>query len=134
MTDKEKKELEVTEKKEIDTSTGEPTKQGTWYVPEVDITESDEAIILFADVPGVRSENLDIDIREGVLTLTAEVEPVPVARNLVYREYEIGGYQRRFTVSDRIDPGRIVAKLDNGVLTLTLPKAEEHKPRKIKVT
>jgi HSP20 family protein len=134
MTDKERKELEVSQKQEIDTRDGEPTRAGTWYVPQVDITQNDEAIVLYADLPGVKPEYLDIDVRDDVLTLTAEVEPLPTNRKLVWREYEVGGYQRKFTLGARIDQTKIEAALVDGVLTLTLPKAEEHKPRKITIS
>ena len=134
MTDKERKELEVSQKQEIDTREGEPTRAGTWYVPEVDITQTDEAIVLYADLPGVKPEYVDIDVRDDVLTLTAEVEPLPTNRKLVWREYEVGGYQRKFTLGERVDQTKIEAELVDGVLTLTLPKAEEHKPRKIAIS
>lgn len=134
MTKKERKELEVSQKKEIDTREGEPTRAGSWYVPEVDITQNDDAIVLYADLPGVRSENLDIDVRDDVLTLTAEVEPLQANRKMVWREYDVGGFQRRFTLGERIDQSKIEAKLVDGVLTLTLPKAEAHKPRKIQIS
>lgn len=133
MTDKEKRELEVSQKKEISPEAGEPTRQGVTFVPDVDITESDEAIVLYADLPGVRKEDLDIDVREGVLTLTATVESLPKARNLLYHEYDIDGFQRRFTLGNRIDQERITANMNNGVLTLFLPKMEQHQARKIEV-
>lgn len=133
MTEKEKKELELIEKKEIEAQRGEPTREGVLFVPYVDIAESDEAITLYADLPGVKSENLDIDIRDGVLTLTATVPTAEKHHRLIHKEYEIGGYQRRFTLGERIDTGKINAKFNNGVLTLNLPKAEEAKPRKIKI-
>lgn len=134
MTKEQKKELEVSKKKEIEKSQGEPIKEGLMYVPQVDIAESDNAITLYADLPGVVSENVDIDVREGVLTLTANVLSQRENQRLVHGEYEIGGYQRRFTLSERIDVEKINAKMTNGELTLILPKAEKAKPRKIEVT
>jgi HSP20 family protein len=133
MTDKEKKELEVNRKKEIDASQAEPTREGVTFVPEVDIREDDDGITLLADLPGVRKEDVEIDVREGVLTLTATVEPSPQNRNLIFQEYEIGGFQRRFNLGERIDVEKIGASFDNGVLNLFLPKAAEHKPRKIEI-
>ena len=134
MATKETKELEVAEKKTIETSAGEPTRQGVMYTPQVDITEDPEAITVFADLPVGKREILTIDVREGILTLTATVDPLPDKWQSVFREYEVGGYERRFTLSDRIDTEKINARLENGVLALVLPKAEAQKPRKIKVT
>ncbi len=133
MTKKDKKELEVSKKKEIEKNQGEPTREGVMYVPEVDIAENEEAITLYADLPGVHPGGVDIDVREGVLTLTAKVDSRKEEDKLVYREYDIGGYQRRFTLGERIDVEKISAKMNNGELTLVLPKAENLKPRKIQV-
>jgi len=131
---KEKKELEVTEKKTIEPASGEPTRQGVMYTPQVDIVENPDAITVYADLPGVKKESLTIDVREGVLSLTATVDELPNHWEPIFREYQVGGYERRFSVSDRIDTEKINANLTNGVLTLVLPKAEAQKPRKIKVT
>jgi HSP20 family protein len=133
MTEKEKKELEVSKKKEVEKTGSELTREGAWFVPDVDIVEKQDAITLYADLPGTTKENVDIDVREGVLTLTAKVEPVEKNHEVVYREYDIGGYSRRFTLGERIDPDKISAKLDNGVLTLVLSKTEAHKPRKVEI-
>jgi len=68
-----------------------------------------------------------------VLTLTAKVEAPPSHHRAVYQEYEVGGFQRRFTVGERVDVSKIEANLKHGVLSLFLPRAEEHKPRKIEI-
>jgi len=128
-----KKSLEVSKKKSISTGGGEPIHQDVRFVPDCDVLENDEAIILVADLPGVRPENLDVDVREGVLTLTAKVDPLPEQWRPVYEEYDIGGYQRSFTLGEKIDVQKISARLKNGVLTLTLPKQEMHRTRKIEV-
>lgn len=133
MTSKEKKELEVSRKK-IEKTQGEPTREGVNFVPDVDIIETSEAIVLRADLPGVEKQNLDIDVHEGILSLTGTVESPPAHYNTTYQEYEIGGFSRRFTLGNQIDQQKIDAKLDNGVLTLTLPKAEAAKPRKIEIS
>ncbi len=134
MTDIEKRDLEVSKKQEIKKASGEPTREGVTFVPEVDISESEAGLVLYADMPGVTKDNLDIDIREGVLTVTGTVEPERDNLRLVHGEYEIGGFQRRFTLGEKIDQEKIEAKLENGVLQLTLPKAEAHKPRKITIS
>jgi len=134
MTKKEKKELEVSKKKTIEQADGEPTREGVTYVPEVDIIEDKDAIVLRADLPGVKKENLRIDVNDGILTLVGTLDPVPSHLNPIYQEYEAGGFSRRFTLGEKIDQEKISAKLDNGVLKLVLPKAEAHKPRKIQIS
>lgn len=134
MTDKEKKELQVAEKQAIEKQDGEPTREGLMWVPQVDIVEESEAITLRADLPGVKRDNVDIDVREGVLTLSASVGPTPENWQPVYAEYQVGGYSRRFSLGEQIDQSKIAASMDNGVLTLVLPKAEAAKPRKIAIT
>lgn len=133
MTDKEKKELQVAEKQAIQKSEGEPTREGLMWVPQVDIIESRDAITLRADLPGASKENVDIDVREGVLSLSAALGPTPKNWTPIYSEYQIGGYSRRFSLGEQIDQSKITADMENGVLTLVLPKAEAHKPRKIEI-
>lgn len=125
--------MEVKEKKEIDSAEGEPTKKGLYFTPAVDIFETEDTVTLQADVPGATKEGLDIDLREGILTITADVgEPESKGRT-VYREYQVGGFTRRFQMGKDIDQKKITAELENGVLTVNLPKAEQLKPRKIEV-
>lgn len=134
MTDKEKKELQVADKQAIEVREGEPTREGLMWVPQVDILEGKDAIMLRADLPGVRKENVDIDVREGVLSLVAKADAVPTNWRPVYGEYEVGGYTRRFALGEQVDQSKIEASMENGVLTLTLPKAEAHRPRKVKIS
>ncbi len=129
-----KKEMEVKEKKAIDSTEGEPTKKGIYFTPPVDIFETEEAITLLADVPGAAKEGLDIDLREGVLTITADVEEPEQKGEPVYKEYDVGGFTRRFQIGKEIDQEKITAELESGVLTVHLPKAESLKPRKIPVS
>jgi len=134
MMTREKRDLEVRGKQMVERATGEPTREGHWYIPEVDINEGDQNITVYSDLPGVRPEDVDVDVREGILTLTANVEPMPTNMRLIHQEYEVGGYQRRFNLGERVDQAKIEARFDNGVLKLTLPKVEAHKPRKIKIS
>lgn len=126
-------DLEVSEKKTIAQSAGEPTREGLSFVPDVDIYESAEAITLCADVPGATKDNIGIDVREGVLTLSASVAQTAQSWRPVHREYEVGGFSRRFTLGHEVDVEQIAARLEAGVLAVTLPKAEAHKPRKIEI-
>lgn len=127
------KDLEVAEKKTVEKADGEPTREGLVYMPNVDIIEDKESITLYADLPGVKKDDVDIDVREGILSLTATVATAQNNWTPVYREFETGGFSRRFSLSEVIDTERINAKLENGVLTLVLPKMEQHKPRRIQI-
>lgn len=112
----------------------EHTKTGPTFVPEVDIFETEKELTLIADMPGVKPENLDIDLRENTLTLYGNVDrPEGEGEVDVYREYYTGKYYRQFSLSEVIDQEKIDAKLNNGVLRLTLPKIEKATPRKIEV-
>ena len=134
MTEEQKKDLEVTMKKAIEARDGEPTREGLMYQPHVDIIDETEAITLFADLPGVNRDDVDIDVREGVLTLTAPVSPTLDNWQPLLKEYELGGFSRRFSLSEKIDTDKISAKIEHGVLTLKLPKMEAHQPRKIAIS
>lgn len=112
----------------------EQTRTGPVYSPAVDIFESDAAITVLADLPGVKAADLKIDLRDNVLTLTASVEaPEGPKEVTVLREYETGTYYRQFTLAETIDQGKIDANLVDGVLRLELPKVERAKPRQITV-
>jgi len=132
MSDNTRKELQKTEPHEV--AKAEATRPGVVYTPAVDIFETPDALTLLADMPGVRANNLKIDLRDGVLTLSGVVEPRPHAgTESLFVEWEPGSYYRQFTVSDVIDQSRIEAKLTDGVLRLHLPKVEAVKPRQITV-
>jgi HSP20 family protein len=115
-------------------SAPEQTRTGPVYSPAVDIFENDNAITLLADMPGVKAADLDIDLRENVLTLTGRVSsPGTAKESMVLREYRAGTYFRQFTLSETIDQPRIDAQLNDGVLRLELPKVERARPRQITV-
>jgi HSP20 family molecular chaperone IbpA len=133
MKDKDTKELQVKPKQEV-TTPAEQTRPGVVFTPSVDIFETDRELTLLADLPGVIADNLTIDLRENTLTLTGDVESaVGTDEEGLFIEYEIGKYYRQFSLSSVIDQSKIDAKLNDGVLRLTLPKVEEAKPRQIKV-
>jgi HSP20 family protein len=101
--------------------------------PPVDIFELDNGLAVVADMPGVDREQVDIRVENDVLTIEAEVTP-PVQGDLVYREFALANYHRQFRLSNKVDTEKIHAELKNGVLTIHLPKAEAHLPRRIEVT
>lgn len=133
MTNSESKEIQVKPKQEV-TTASEQTRPGLVFTPSVDIFETEHEISLLADLPGVTSDGLTIDLRENTLTLTGEVKPFEGANEEdILIEYEIGKYYRQFTLSSVIDQSKIDAKLADGVLRLSLPKIEAATPRKIEV-
>jgi HSP20 family protein len=112
----------------------EQTRPGPVYSPSVDIFENDRAITVLADMPGVKAEDLKIDLRESVLTLTGRVTPPEGGKESdVLREYRAGTFFRQFTLAETIDQGKIDAQLTDGVLRLELPKVERARPRQITV-
>lgn len=108
----------------------EPT---AYYTPLVDIVETGDAFIFQADLPGVRGEDLDIQFDNGTLTIDAKVRPRRQGGSYLWREYGVGHFHRSFSLSSPIDVDRIKAELANGELTLTVPKHESARPRKIEV-
>ena len=107
---------------------------GLVFTPTVDIFETDKEVTLLADLPGVKADNLNIDLRENVLTLVGDVQaPEGASEADVTREYRTGKYYRQFNLSEMIDQGKIDAELKDGVLRLRLPKVEAAQPRQITV-
>jgi len=128
------KEIKVKEKQEV-TTPAEQTIAGLVFTPEVDIFETDKAITLLADMPGVKPEKLNIDLRDNILTITGDVDRLQTAdEELLVMEYETGRYYRQFTLSEVIDQTKIDANLNLGVLRLSLPKVAKAAPRKIAIT
>lgn len=112
----------------------EQTRPGAVYSPATDIFESESSITLLADMPGVKANELEIDLRDNVLTLRGRVaELAGNGETEVLREYRPGTFFRQFTLAETIDQAKIDAKLNDGVLRLELPKVERAKPRQITV-
>lgn len=126
-------DLQSTEKRELASET-EQTQEGPVFQPAVDIFEKADGITLVADMPGVKSDQLTIDLRESVLTIRGRVTPPESDKETgVAREFAWGSYYRQFTLADSIDQSKIEARLNDGVLRLELPKVEQAKPRQITV-
>jgi HSP20 family protein len=123
--------IQVRDKEELTNEEG--TREGPYFKPAVDIWETEDALTVQADVPGARPEDFDIDLRESVLTIQASTNGVEERWNRVYEEYRTGNFMRQFRLGQNIDQDKISANIENGVLTLSLPKAERAKPRKIEV-
>ena len=128
------KALQVKDKQEV-TAPAEQTRAGVVFTPDVDIFENDEHITLLADMPGVASDDIVIDLNDNVLAISGEVKPFENKNESdVLIEFEVGRYSRQFTLSEVIDQSKIEARHVDGVLRLTLPKAEKAVPRQIAVT
>ena len=113
---------------------GEPTRSRPTFRPRCDILETEKGLLLIADVPGAKPGGLDIRLERRELTIRAEVEDdAPEGMSPLYREYRIGDYERRFTLTGDFDTDHISAELSNGVLTLVLPKVDEPEARRIEV-
>lgn len=112
-----------TEKQEVITNGGERTRERRAFVPRTDIYETNNAIFVVTDMPGVEQNSIDITLEKNILTIQGLVEPVyPEGYSLAYAEYEDGDYQRKFTLNSQIDQDKIEAALHAGVLKLKLPK------------
>ncbi|QDU62740.1 Spore protein SP21 [Planctomycetes bacterium Pan216] len=110
------------------------TEHAPVFPPRVDIHETPSGLVLTADLPGVTKENLDVLIQDNVLTITGRlVEDERPLGSPVYREYHDGVYHRSFILTDEVDADRIQAGLEDGVLTIILPKADRPGPRRIEV-
>ena len=113
---------------------GEPDNTTLW-APLVDIYENEEAITLKAELPGVDPKSVDIRLENSVLTLKGE-RPFDVDRqkeSVLRMERPYGAFSRSFSISSVVDDGNITAKFDSGVLTVTLPKKEQAKPKRIQI-
>jgi HSP20 family molecular chaperone IbpA len=112
----------------------EGTRPGWVFRPDVDIVEYAEGFVVSADLPGVDESGVAVELKDGVLTIDANLSVLPDSGwRPVYSEYRLGGYRRAFDLGDGIDAGSIRAEMRDGVLTLHLPKPEQRKPRLIPV-
>ena len=104
------------------------------FTPPIDIHEGPDGLTLEADLPGATENNLFIQLEDNVLSLHARIEsPAPEGARLLHEEYHVGDYYRSFILSDEVDRERITAELKNGVLRLTLPKADRARTRRIEI-
>ena len=126
-------ELQVQEKREVEKKQ-ESTVPARAFLPATDIFESADALTIVMEMAGVDKKNLDVNVEDGILTVEGRLDFSKYeGMQPVYTEYNIGHYRRSFSLSSKIDQDRISAQMQDGVLTLLLPKAEEAKPRRISV-
>lgn len=130
----ENQELTVTEKQEVDTSVHQELRSGNWFVPATDIFETSEKVVLVMDMPGVCYDCAHVNVVDDELVVTGHVTHGEDQDDYVlYREYDVGHYHRHFGLPATIDRSKIGAIMADGVLTVTMPKMEEVKPRRIPI-
>jgi HSP20 family protein len=132
--DTQQQELQVQQKREVE-SKQEATIPARVFVPATDIFETEEALTVILEMPGVDKDKVDVKVENDVLTIEGWIDFSRYeGLQPVYTEYNIGNYARSFQLSSKIDQDRISAELRDGVMTLVLPKSEKAKPRKIAVS
>jgi len=128
-----KQELQVQEKREVEKAQ-EQTRPMRAFLPTADIFETEDALTVVLEMPGVDRNNIDVNVENGVLLIEGRIDFSKYeGLQPVYSEYNIGPFRRSFRISSRIDQDKIKAEMRDGVITLTLPKAEQAKPRRIEV-
>ena len=126
-------ELSVRDKKELATKE-EKTVPGRYYIPYGDIYETDEALAVVLEMPGVDRKDINVALENGVLRVDGQIDFTKYdGMEPIYTEYNVGHYTRSFALSNKIDQEHISAQLDDGVLTLTLPKVKEAQSRRISI-
>ena len=126
-------EVQVQHKREVEKER-ESTIPGRRYLPVTDIFETDQALTMVLEMPGVNKDSVDVRVENGILSIEGQVD-LSKYQGLapLYIEYNVGNYARSFQLSSKIEQDRITAELKDGVMTLNLPKAEKAKPRRIAV-
>ena len=111
-----------------------PARPEAALLPPVDVIEDASGITLYADMPGVPRERLHLQVEGDTLTIEGELAlSVPEGMEASHAEVNLARYRRVFTLSRELDAGKVNAKLEHGVLTLRIPKAEHAQPRRIEV-
>jgi HSP20 family protein len=127
-------ELQVQQKREVE-SKQETTIPARVFVPATDIFETDEALTVILEMPGIDKDKVDVKVENDVLQIEGWIDFSRYeGLQPVYTEYNIGNFARSFQLSSKIDQDRISAELRDGVMTLVLPKSERAKTRKISVS
>jgi HSP20 family molecular chaperone IbpA len=125
--------LEVQEKKEL-VSREEKTVPARYYVPNTDIYETDDALTVVMEMPGVEKKDVDVNVEDDVVRVEGRIDFAKYeGLEPLYTEYNVGHFARSFSLSNKIDQQQISAQLEDGVLTLTLKKAKEALPRRIAI-
>ena len=105
------------------------------WVPPMDLVETDDHLVLRADLPGLDSDDVDIEVKDGVLTISGQRKAENEEKTDGYYRVEraFGGFSRSMTLPEHIDPDQIGASFDKGVLEVRIPKPEERKPHRVEI-
>ena len=126
-------ELQVQRKREVEKKQ-ESTIPARVFVPATDIFETEQALTVSMEMPGVDKDNVEVSVENDVFRINGKIDFSKYeGLQPLYTEYNIGNYSRSFELSSKIEQGAIKAELKDGVMTLVLPKAEKAKPRRIAV-
>ena len=127
-------DLALRQKQEVATKE-ERTVPTRYYTPVTDIYETDNGLMIVMEMPGVTKERVSIDLQGDVLRIEGQIDFSQYkGMEPVYTEYNIGHFVRTFGLPSKIDREKIAAQLEDGVLTLTLPKVLEAQPRRIAIS
>jgi HSP20 family protein len=125
--------LEVQEKKEL-VSKEENTVPARYYVPNTDIFETEDALTVVMEIPGVEKKDIEVKLENDVLRVEGRIDFSKYeGLDPLYTEYNVGHFARAFTLSREVDQQQIAAQLEDGVLKLTLKKAAKARPRRIDI-
>jgi len=130
-------ELQRAEPQAIDTpqaQTVKPRTSGRTYAPRVDVVETEDALALYADLPGVKPQDVSLTCKGDELVLHAACEPRHAGRRPLYAEYGVGDFHRAFKIAEQVETGGMEASLKDGVLAVRVPKAAAVRPKRIAVT
>lgn len=127
-------ELQVQQKREVERK-AEGTTLGRVFVPVTDIFETPDALTVVLEMPGVDRDSIEASVENDVVTIEGRLNFAKYeGMQPVYTEYNVGHFARSFAISNKIDQTKISAQMNDGVVTIVLPKAEQAKPRKIQVS
>ena len=127
-------EVQVQPKREVERAE-ESTRPMRAFTPSADIFETEEMLTVVLEMPGVSKDNVDINVENGMLSIEGRIDFEKYdGLRPVYSEYNVGPYRRSFRLSNQVDQSKIAAEMQDGIITLTLPKPEKAKPRRIEVS
>ena len=127
-------EIQARHKPQVTPSEGEFTREGAYFVPAVDIYDDSKELVLLADMPGVKTGDVEIDLKDDILTILGKVHDEGAEGQPILSEYRVGNYFRTFRLTEVVDQSKITASMADGVLKLMMPKVERAVPRKIPIS